>query len=58
MSLPTGTPTDPRDVARAIILGLGLVGLGVGCLLVYPPAGLIVPCSILVAAALGLSLRR
>ena len=47
----------PDTDGEALLL-LALVGLGIGCALVYPPAGLIVPCSILTAAVLGSSFRR
>jgi hypothetical protein len=46
------------DQARAAMLIVALVILAIGCALVYPPAGLIVPGLLLYAASLGLSLRR
>jgi hypothetical protein len=51
-------PSRPTDQVRGVMLIVSLAGLGAGCFLVFPPAGLIVPSLLLYAASLGLSLRR
>jgi hypothetical protein len=57
--IPRPVPTlSDAEVRRGLVLFLGLVLLAVGLLFVYPPAALIGPGAILVAASLGLSFRR
>ncbi len=55
---PETRPARATGADRMIVMILGLVLLGIGCALVFPPAGLIVPGAVVTAASLGLSLRR